>query len=45
MDMEAFAPGAKPPGFEGDYSLPASAKISNAWSFTSTPQYVLCHGV
>jgi hypothetical protein len=30
-------PGVKRPGREADHSLPPSAEIKNAWSYTSTP--------
>jgi hypothetical protein len=30
----------KRPGREADYSPPTSAEVKNAWSYTSTPQYV-----
>jgi hypothetical protein len=29
----------KRPGREADHSLPSSAEVKNAWSYTSTPQY------
>jgi hypothetical protein len=32
--------GVKRPGREADHSLPSSAEVKNAWSYTSTPQYV-----
>jgi hypothetical protein len=32
--------GVKRPGREADYSPPSSAEVKNAWSYTSTPQYV-----
>jgi hypothetical protein len=32
--------GIKWPGHEADQSSPSSAKVKNAWSYTSTPQYV-----
>jgi hypothetical protein len=28
------------PGGKADYSPPPSAEVKNAWSYTSTPQYV-----
>jgi hypothetical protein len=28
------------PGREADHSPPSSAEVKNAWSYTSTPQYV-----
>jgi len=28
------------PGREADLSLPSNAEVKNAWSYTSTPQYV-----
>jgi hypothetical protein len=31
--------GVKRPGREADHSPPSSAKVKNAWSYTSTPQY------
>jgi hypothetical protein len=33
-------PGVKRPGREADHSPPYSAEVKNAWSYTSTPQYV-----
>jgi hypothetical protein len=30
-------PGVKRPGREADHSLPSSAEVKNAWSYTSTP--------
>jgi hypothetical protein len=36
----AFTPQVKQLGCEGDHSPPSSAKVKNAWSFTSTLQYV-----
>jgi hypothetical protein len=33
-------PGGKRPGREADHSPPSSAEVKNAWSYTSTPQYV-----
>jgi hypothetical protein len=30
----------KRPGREADHSPPSSAEVRNAWSYTSTPQYV-----
>jgi hypothetical protein len=32
--------GVKRPGREADHSPPSSAKVKNAWSYTSTPKYV-----
>jgi hypothetical protein len=32
--------GVKWLGHEADHSPPSSAKVKNAWSYTSTPQYV-----
>jgi hypothetical protein len=32
--------GVKRPGCEADHSPPSSAEVKNAWSYTSTPQYV-----
>jgi len=32
--------GVEPPGCEADHSPPSSAKVKNAWSYTSTPSYV-----
>jgi hypothetical protein len=37
----APSPGVKRPGREADRSPPSSAEVKNAWSYTSTPQYVL----
>jgi hypothetical protein len=36
----ALSLGIKRPGCEADHSPPSSAEIKNAWSYTSTPQYV-----
>jgi hypothetical protein len=33
--------GVKRPGREADHSPPSSAEVKNAWSYTSTPTYVL----
>jgi len=35
----ALSLGVKRPEREPDHSLPFSAKLKNAWSYTSTPQY------
>jgi hypothetical protein len=32
--------GVKRPGREAGHSPPSSAEVKNAWSYTSTPQYV-----
>jgi hypothetical protein len=32
--------GVKRPRYEADHSPPSSAEVKNAWSYTSTPQYV-----
>jgi hypothetical protein len=32
--------GVKRPEREADHSLPSSPEVKNAWSYTSTPQYV-----
>jgi hypothetical protein len=32
--------GVKRPGCEGDYSLPSSSEVKNAWSYTSILPYV-----
>jgi hypothetical protein len=37
---EALSLGVKRPGREADHSPPYSAEVKNAWSYTSTPQYV-----
>jgi hypothetical protein len=36
----ALSLGVKRPGYETDHSLPSSAEVKNAWSYTSAPQYV-----
>jgi hypothetical protein len=36
----ALSLGVKRPRREGDHSPPYSAEIKNAWSYTSTPQYI-----
>jgi hypothetical protein len=33
----ALSLGVKRPGHEADHSLPSSAEVKNAWSYTSTP--------
>jgi hypothetical protein len=35
-----FSRGVKRPELEGDHSPPSSAEVKNAWSYTSTSQYV-----
>jgi hypothetical protein len=35
-----ISPGVKRPGREADHSPPYSVEVKNAWSCTSTPQYV-----
>jgi hypothetical protein len=40
----AFPLGVRRPGRETDHSLPSSAEVKNAWSYTSTPPIRL-HGV
>jgi len=39
-----FFQGAKRPGREADHSIPHTAKVKNAWKYTSTPPIRL-HGV
>jgi hypothetical protein len=36
----ALSLGIKGPGREADHSPPSNAEVKNAWSYTSTPQYV-----
>jgi hypothetical protein len=36
----ALSLGVKRPGRDADHSSPSSAEVKNAWSYTSTPQYV-----
>jgi hypothetical protein len=36
----ALSLGVKRPGREADNSPPSSVEVKNAWSYTSTPQYV-----
>jgi hypothetical protein len=38
--LGAISPGVKRPGREADHSHPSSSEVRNAWSYTSTPQYV-----
>jgi hypothetical protein len=38
--LDALSPEVKRPGREADHSPPSSAEVKNAWSYTSTPQYV-----
>jgi hypothetical protein len=40
----ALSVGVKWPGREADHSLPSSAEVKNAWSYTSTPPVHL-HGL
>jgi hypothetical protein len=40
MSTRGSFPGSKVAGREVDYSPPSSAEVENAWSYTSTPQYV-----
>jgi hypothetical protein len=40
----ALSLGVKRPGREADHSIPYSAEVKNAWSYTSTPP-VRLHGV
>jgi hypothetical protein len=40
MGTGAIFLGVKRPGREADHSAPSSAEVKNAWSYTSTPQYV-----
>jgi hypothetical protein len=37
---ESFSLGVKRPGRGADHSPPPNAEVKNAWSYTSTPQYV-----
>jgi hypothetical protein len=36
----SLSPSFKRPGREADLSLPSSAEVKNAWSYTTTPPYV-----
>jgi hypothetical protein len=40
MGTGALSLDLKRPGREADHSPPSSAEFENAWSYTSTPQYV-----
>jgi hypothetical protein len=40
MGTGALSLGVKRLGREADHSPPSSAEVKNAWSYTSTPQYV-----
>jgi hypothetical protein len=44
MGMVALSRGVEWPGHEADNTLPSSAEVKNAWSYTSTPPIRL-HGV
>jgi len=33
-------PAIKQPGYEADHSHPSRVEVKNAWSYTSSPQYV-----
>jgi hypothetical protein len=39
-----LSPGVKQLGHKSDHSLPSSAKVKNAWSYTSTPS-IYVHGI
>jgi hypothetical protein len=39
MGTRGSFPGGRP-GREADHSPPSSAVVKNAWSYTSTPQYI-----
>jgi hypothetical protein len=41
VGARTVSPGVKCPGHEAEYSPPSSAKVKNAWRYTSTPLYVL----
>jgi len=41
MGTGALTPGVKWPGCEDNCSPPSSAKVKNAWSYASTPPYIL----
>jgi hypothetical protein len=38
--LGALSLGVKRPGREADHSPQFSAEVKNAWSYTSTPQYI-----
>jgi len=38
--LKGSFPGVRQPDLEADHSPPSSAAVKNAWSYTSTPQYV-----
>jgi hypothetical protein len=40
MSTRGSFPWIKRPGHEADHSPQSSAEVKNAWSYTSTPQYV-----
>jgi len=40
MDTGDSFPGVKQPGHEVNYSPPTTAKVKNAWNYTSTYTYV-----
>jgi hypothetical protein len=40
MGTRGSFPRGKRPGREAEHSPPSSAEVKNAWSYTSTPQYV-----
>jgi hypothetical protein len=40
MGTRGFSLGVKRPERKADHSPPSSAEVKNAWSYTSTPQYV-----
>jgi hypothetical protein len=39
MGTRGSFPGVKRPGHEADHSSPYSAEVTNAWGYTSAPQY------
>jgi hypothetical protein len=40
MGMGLLSPRIKRSEYEAQHSLPSSAEVTNAWSYTSTPPYV-----
>jgi hypothetical protein len=45
MGTEGLYAGVKRPGREAHHSLPSSAKVKNAWSYTSTQHIFMAWGL
>jgi hypothetical protein len=38
---DTLSPGVKRPGREAEHSPPSVTEVENAWSYTSTPAYII----